>query len=104
MNTGADDQLIELEDKLMRAQVIDISKLSGDTIMFGATVTMVDEDTDEKKTWQIVGDLEADVSKGKISVSSPIARALINKQKGDSVEVSAPGGSRTFEILKVDYK
>ncbi len=96
-------QIIELEDKVSRAQVIDVSKLEGDEVKFGATVTMVDEDTEEEKTWQIVGDLEADVAQGKISISSPIARALINKSVGDSVEVAAPGGTRSFEILKVDY-
>lgn len=96
-------QLMEFEDKLSRAQVIDVSKLSGDTVKFGATVTMVDEDTDEEKTFQIVGDHEADVAEGRISVSSPIARALIGKEVGDSVEVAAPGGSRAYEILKVSW-
>ncbi len=97
-------QILDLDDKVSRAQVIDVSKLEGDTVKFGATVTMVDEDSDEEKTWQIVGDLEADIAKGKISISSPIARALINKEVGDSVEVAAPGGARTYEILKVVYK
>jgi len=96
-------QIIELEDKASRAQVIDVTKLEGDDVKFGATVTMVDEDTEEEKTWQIVGDLEADVAEGKISISSPIARALINKKVGDSVEVAAPGGTRSYEVLKVDF-
>jgi transcription elongation factor GreA len=96
-------RVIELEDKLGRADVIDVSKLSGDTVKFGATITLVDEDTDEKRKYQIVGDHEADIKKGRISVSSPIARALIGKTKGDSVEVAAPGGARSYEILKVEF-
>ena len=99
-----ESQILELEDKFTRAQVIDVTKLNGNDVKFGATVTLIDEDTEETKVWQIVGDLEADVKKRKISVSSPIARAVIGKSKGDSVEVSAPGGSRTFEITKVVYK
>ena len=93
----------ELEDALARAEVIDISSMSGDTVKFGATLNLVDEDTDEKKEYQIVGDLEADAASGKISVSSPLSRALIGKDVGDSVEVMAPGGSRVYEILKVRY-
>nr|WP_319513730.1 transcription elongation factor GreA [uncultured Cohaesibacter sp.] len=96
-------RISELEDKLSRAEVIDVTKMSGDTIKFGATVTMVDEDTDEEKTYQIVGDVEADLKKGKISLSSPIARALIGKQVEDSVEVMAPGGSKSYEILEIKY-
>jgi len=96
-------RVIELEDKLGRADVIDVSKLSGTTVKFGATVTMEDEDTGEKKKYQIVGDLEADAKKGRISLSSPIARALIGKAKGDTVEVAAPGGARSYEILKVEF-
>ncbi len=96
-------QILELEDKYTRAEVIDIAKMSGDTVKFGATVTIIDEDTEEEKTWQIVGDHEADVKAGKISISSPIARALINKETGDSVEVAAPGGSRVYEIAKVQW-
>lgn len=96
-------RIAELEDKLSRAEIIDVSKLSGDTIKFGATVTLLDEDTEEKKVYQIVGDLEADVKGGRISISSPIARALIGKGKGDTVEVTAPGGSRSYEIIKVKY-
>ena len=97
-------KIAELEDKLSRAEVIDISKLSGNTVKFGATVTLVDEDTEEKKVYRIVGDMEADVKEGRISISSPIARALIGKRKGDSVEVTAPGGARSYEILRVAYR
>ncbi len=93
----------ELEDKLARADVIDPSTMSGDTVKFSARVTIVDEETDEEKTYQIVGDVEADLKQNKISLSSPIARALINKKVGDSVEVAAPGGKRDFEILKIQY-
>ena len=94
----------ELEDKLARAQVIDTSKMSGDTVKFGATVTIVDEDTEVESTYRIVGDDEADVKAGKVSLSSPIARALINKEVGDVVEVNAPGGAKSYEILKVEWK
>ncbi|WP_119168544.1 transcription elongation factor GreA [Algihabitans albus] len=93
----------ELEDKISRAQVIDPTKLSGDTVKFGATVTVVDEDTDEKMTYQIVGELEADVKDGKIAVTSPIARALVGKTEGDSVEVATPKGAKAYEILKVAF-
>jgi transcription elongation factor GreA len=96
-------QILELEDKFSRAEVIDVAKLAGDTVKFGATVTLMDEDTEQKKTWQIVGDYEADVKSGKISISSPIARAIIGKRKGDTVEVAAPGGARTYEISKVQF-
>jgi len=97
-------RIMELEDKLSRAEIIDVSKLSGSTtIKFGATVTLVDEDTDEEMKYQIVGDVEADVKQGKISISSPIARALIGKSKSDTVEVSTPGGARSYEILSVKY-
>ena len=96
--------IAELEDKLARAEIIDVSKLSGDTIKFGATVTLVDEDTDEERRYQIVGDLESDARAGRISLSSPIARALIGKSKGDTVEVAAPGGARSYEVLKVEFK
>jgi transcription elongation factor GreA len=96
-------RIAELEDLLSRAEVIDISKLSGKTVKFGATVTLVDEDTEEERTYQIVGDQEADVKSGKISISSPIARALIGKTAGDTAEVAAPGGSRSYEILKVKF-
>lgn len=96
-------RVIELEDMIGRADVIDVSKMSGTTVKFGATVTLADEDTDEKKKYQIVGDHEADIKKGRISISLPIARALIGKSKGDSVEVAAPGGARSYEILKVEF-
>ena len=96
-------RVMELEDQIGRAEVIDVSKLSGATVKFGATVTMEDEDSGEKKKYQIVGDVESDVKHGRISLSSPIARALIGKGKGDTVEVSAPGGSRSYEILKVEF-
>jgi len=93
----------ELEDKIARAEVIDVSKLSGNTVKFGATVTLVDEDTEEEKSYQIVGDSEADVKSGKVSVSSPIARALIGKKVGDAVEVNTPGGGKSYEVLKVAF-
>ena len=96
-------RVAELEDKISRADVIDISKLSGKTVMFGARVTLVDEESDEESTYQIVGEFEADVKKGKISVTSPIARAIIGKKKGDSVEVNTPGGGKSYEILKVKW-
>ena len=97
-------RVTELEDKLSRAEVIDISKLSGDTVTFGAKVKLVDEDTDEEVTYQIVGELEANASEGLISVTSPIARALMGKSAGDSVEVVTPGGGKSYEVLKVSYK
>lgn len=97
-------RVAELEDKLSRAEIIDISKLSGDVVMFGAKVTLIDEETEEKTAYQIVGEFEADVKKGKISVSSPIARAIIGKRKGDSVEVNTPGGGKSYEIAKVNWK
>jgi transcription elongation factor GreA len=93
----------ELEDKLARADVIDVSKLSGDTVRFGATVTLIDEDSGERRVWQIVGEPEADANKGKISVTSPIARALIGKNKGDTVEVEVPGGAKTYKVRKVEW-
>jgi transcription elongation factor GreA len=98
-----ESRVIALEDQLGRAEVIDVSKLSGTMVTFGATVTMADEDTNEKRKYQIVGDLEADAKKGRISISSPIARALIGKGKGDTVEVAAPGGARSYAILKVEW-
>jgi transcription elongation factor GreA len=97
-------RIAELEDKLARADIIDISKLSGDTVKFGATVTLVDEDTDKKAVWQIVGEPEADAKKGRISITSPLARALIGKKKGTSVEVMAPGGAKAYEITKVEWR
>lgn len=97
-------QILEFEDKHSRAQVIDTSTLSGPEVKFGAIVTLIDEDTEEEKVYQIVGDLEADIKDGKISISSPIARAMIGKSEGDSIEVAAPGGARAYEIEKVVYK
>jgi transcription elongation factor GreA len=96
-------RIAELEDKLGRAEVIDVAKLTGTKIKFGATVTLVDEDTEEEKKYQIVGDMEAEPKKGRISISSPIARALIGKTIGDSVEVMAPGGARSYEVTAVSY-
>jgi transcription elongation factor GreA len=96
-------RVMELEDMLSRAEVIDIKSLSGDSVKFGATVTIVDEDTDTEVKYQIVGDMESDAKNGKISISSPIARALIGKSVGDTVEVAAPGGARAYEILKVQF-
>ena len=97
-------RIAELEDKLARADIIDISKLSGDTIKFGATVTLVDEDTEEKKVFQIVGENEADVKSGKVSITSPTARALIGNKTGDSVEVNTPGGGKSYELLDVAFR
>ena len=97
-------RIAELEDKLARAEVIDVTKLSGDTIKFGATVTLIDEDTEKKAVWQIVGETEADAKNGRISITSPLARALIGKTKGSSVEVMAPGGAKAYEIAKVEWR
>lgn len=94
----------ELESVISRAEVIDISKLTGDTVKFGATVTLVDEDTEQKKVYMIVGDSEADVKLGRVSISSPIARALIGKKLGDSFEMNTPGGGKSYEIVKVEYR
>jgi len=97
-------RIMELEAVVSRAQVIDPTTLSGKTIKFSATVTIVDEDTDEEETYQIVGDYESDMSKGKLSVSAPVARALIGKSEGDSVSVTTPKGKKSYEILSVVYK
>ncbi len=97
-------KVAELEDIVSRADVIDVSALSGDKVKFGATVKLVDEDTDEEVSYRIVGEMEADVKDGKISITSPIARALIGKGTGDSVEVITPKGSRSYEILDVAFK
>ncbi len=93
----------ELEEKISRAEVIDPSKLGGKTVKFGATVTVIDEDTDEKNTYQIVGEDEADVAKGKLAITAPISRALIGKAVGDSVEVRTPKGEKAYEIVKVKF-
>jgi transcription elongation factor GreA len=97
-------RIAEIEDKLARAEVIDVSKLSGDTVKFGATVTLVDEDTDKKSVWQIVGEPEADAKKGRISIASPLARALVGKKKGAQVEVVTPGGAKAYEVMKVEWR
>src|SRR6187402_683355 len=97
-------RIAELEDKLARAEIIDVSKLSGDTIKFGATVTLIDEDTEKKTVWQIVGEPEADAKKGRISITSPLARALIGKTKGTSVEVVTPSGAKAYEVKKIEWR
>lgn len=96
-------RIAEIEDKISRAQVIDVSKLSGDNVKFGATVSLVDEDTEEDARYQVVGDHEADVREGRISLSSPLSRAMIGKAVGDVVEVSTPGGIKAYEITKVEW-
>lgn len=94
----------ELEDKIARAEVIDVSTLSGDKVMFGATIELYDEDADEEVRYQIVGDVEADIKKGMLSIQAPISRALIGKSVGDVATVNTPKGSKSYEILKVEYK
>ncbi len=96
-------RILELEDMQSRAQVIDPATLSGSKVKFGATVHLVDEETEEESRYQIVGEIEADLKEGRISITSPVARALIGKEEGDVVEVMTPGGGRSYEILKVDY-
>ncbi len=96
-------RIVELEDLLQRAEVIDVAKLNGSTIKFGATVTLIDEDTEKESKFQLVGESEADVKSGKVSITSPTARALIGKKAGDSVEVNTPGGGKSYEIVKVAY-
>ena len=96
-------RVAELEDKIARSQIIDVSKLSGKQVKFGATVQLLDEDSGDKSKYKIVGEDEADVKAGKISISSPIARAMIGKEEGDVVEVMAPGGAKSYEIVKVKY-
>jgi len=98
-----DVQIREIEDRLARAQVIEVSKLSGDKVVFGATVSLADGDTGDKVVYQIVGDHEAEPKNGKISISSPVARALIGRSEGDEVQVRTPTGVRSFEILSVEY-
>ena len=97
-------RILELESLISRAEVIDVTKLSGDRIKFGATVKLVDEDTEEEKTYQIVGEPEADVRSGRVSVTSPIARALMGKTVGDTVEVTTPGGGKSYEVIKVMFR
>ena len=96
-------QIAEIEDRMARAQVIDVSKLSGKQVKFGATVSVIDEDTEEKARYQIVGEHEADVKSGKVSITSPIARAMIGKEMGETVEVNTPSGVKAYEITKVEW-
>ena len=96
-------RIAELEDKLGRSEIIDVASISGSQIKFGATVLLVDEDTDEETTYQIVGEDESDIESGLLSLKAPLARALMNKEQGDSVEVTTPGGSKAYEILNVKY-
>ncbi len=97
-------RVAELEDKIRRAEVIDVSKLSGNAVKFGATIGLVDVDTDEEVSYQIVGAEESDITAGRLSVTSPLARALIGKEVGDTVEVSTPRGSKVYEILEVRFE
>ncbi len=99
-----EDRVLELEDKISRAEIIDVSKLSGKVIKFGATVTLIDEDTDEKSAYQIVGEDEADIKSKRLAITAPLARALVGKKVGDQVEVTTPGGSKPYEIAKVQFK
>ncbi len=94
----------ELEARVSRAEIIDPAKISGDIVKFGATVTVMDEDSEEKTIYQIVGDIEADITLKRIAISAPLARALIGKKKGDSVEVTTPKGLKFYEIIKIEYK
>ena len=96
-------RILDLEDKSARAEIIDISKMSGSTVKFGASVKLIDEDTEEAFAYTIVGDYEADLTKNRLSLSSPIARALIGKSEGDSVDVVTPKGTRTYEVVKIEY-
>ena len=96
-------RLAVLEDGISRSEVIDVSGLSGDTVKFGATVSLIDEDTDEKLTYQLVGELEADVKDGRMAINAPLARALIGKMVGESVEVITPNGEKIYEILKIKF-
>jgi len=97
-------RILELESVISLADVIDPGKLSGEIVRFGATVKLIDEDTDDESTFQIVGTYEADIENGKLSITSPTARALIGKSLGDSVDVNTPGGSKSYEIMEVNYK
>jgi transcription elongation factor GreA len=96
-------RIVELEDKVTRADIIDVSKITGEDVKFGATVTLCDDDTDEEHVYQIVGSDEADIKLGLLSITSPLARALIGKKKDDGVEVSTPNGGKAYSILNVDY-
>ena len=97
-------RIAEIEDKISRAQVIDVTRLSGGQVKFGATITVVDEDTEEEARYQIVGEHEADVKSGRISLTSPLSRAVMGKEVGDVVEVNTPGGVKSYELLKVDWR
>lgn len=97
-------RIAELESKLGRVEVIDTNKMSGKRIMFGATVTLFDIDTDKKTTYQIVGEDEANIDHGRLSISAPLARALIGKEIGDEIDVTTPNGSKAYEILEVEFK
>lgn len=99
-----ESRVVEIEDKLSRAEIIDVSKLSGKEIKFGATVRLADEDTNKRTTYQIVGADESDIQAGRLSITSPLARALIGKSKGDSIEVTTPGGTKGYEVVTVKYK
>jgi len=96
-------RVMELEDRISRAEIIDTSRLSGDTVKFGATVTLADEDTEEEITYQIVGQDEADIKEGRLSITAPLARSLIGKSAGDQVEVVTPGGSKSYEIVTIQF-
>lgn len=97
-------RVAELEDKISRAEIIDVTKLTGKQVKFGATVTLIDEDTEEKAVYQIVGEDEADIKAKRLAITSPLARALVGKSVGDTVEVTTPGGSKSYEISKVAFK
>ncbi|MGO4666334.1 transcription elongation factor GreA [Bosea sp. 2KB_26] len=97
-------RILELESLIGRADIIDVTKLGGDTIKFGATVHLIDDDTEEAKIYQIVGEPESDVRSGKVSIGSPIARALIGKKVGDSVQVNTPGGGKSYEVVSVSFR
>ena len=99
-----ESRILDIEDKLRRADVIDVMQLSGDTVKFGATVLLADEDTDAESTYQIVGTDEADIKQGLLSITSPLARALIGKAQGDSVDVDTPRGLKSYEIIKMAFK
>ena len=96
-------RVMEIEDRLSRADVIDVTRLSGDAVKFGATVTLADEETDDESTYQIVGQDEADVKEGRLSITAPLARGLIGKSVGDSVEITTPSGSKSYEIVAIRY-
>ena len=96
-------RIAELESAISRADVIDVSKLSGNNVMFGTSVTVIDADTEQKRKYQIVGDMEADVKLGRVSISSPISRALIGKKVGETIEVNTPGGGKSYEIIKIEF-